>query len=410
MAKSNRDLMTIKVPNPIIDAVMYQRHLARCIFRLGIDKIACKEFIITDDGYIVVRYSAQEIGEFAGIGGKSMYNKIKLAAWELRKTDITLVDDINEKFFFGNLCEAEYEDGILTVTYNKRLTPALLNYKYFTLIPRIYVRNLRDNKYSYRLYEILLRHSYRPKNENEIVIGPDKVRIPLPEMRLKIATEDISNYPEVQALCEKEDYQKALELLAKEKAKKSTKKDPISYPKYNDFCRKVLDGAIEEINQKTDLYVEKYRGVKNGSSEYNEIEFTVWKNGKGKIGPADKAPNESEPKGPRTNTDKEECLEKVQDQIMKEMKVTLPVAEVKTICETADYNLDVIKEKVEVAKTYSKPIKDLFRFLVSAIKNDWTHNDPAKVAKRNSFADIEDCPLSDDSLKDELRGRNGNII
>lgn len=182
----------------------------------------------SDEKFQEYEISALEFGELAGIDQRHVYDEFKkmIEMFDGQARWIKIGDDT---IYFRVFSEAEYNDkrGSVTVMLNKRLKAHLLKLgTSYTMFELWNVLSLH-RKYSIRLYEIFRSYSYKHMIDFEI----DELKSLL--------------------CCE-------------------------NYVLYAEFKRRVLEPAVKEINELTDLivrYGEKKRG-KGGkiTKLYFEIE------------------------------------------------------------------------------------------------------------------------------------------
>lgn len=144
------------------------------------------------------------------------------------------------------------------------------------------------------------------------------------------------------------------------------------FKKYAVFKR-IIDKSVKEINKYTNLDVE-YKGIRTGKGgKTTQIKFTIKnKNKKNSENMSDKD-NYIE-----TIDDKEKNVDVLNEDLFKKIddlsdiiSEKLKMSDYKTLLETANYDLDVIKEKYSIAKSSTSEIKNLVGWLVKAIKTDY---------------------------------------
>lgn len=169
----------------------------------------------------------------------------------------------------------------------------------------------------------------------------------------------------------------------------SEKDKSIKKPKYDtwyDFKRHVIDKAIPEINEKSDVHVE-YELVKKGQGgKVNKIIFTVklFKN------------NEVE----KMEMNKEKKLEYIEqaDEILESQ---LGLKDVNNILEAAGYDLDKITRAYKLSKKQSS-IHNLTGWLIKAIEHDYPEPVNKKGNKQNDFNRFKQNEYDFIELENEL--------
>ncbi|MBF8984826.1 RepB family plasmid replication initiator protein [Lutibacter sp. B2] len=132
------------------------------------------------------------------------------------------------------------------------------------------------------------------------------------------------------------------------------------YPQYANFKQKVLKVAFEEINEKTDLNF-KFEEIKKGR-KVDKIKFFI--KSQKKVLMEDTVLDEV---AVTIENDEEEIV--YTGELKKIIKEKLTEDELKAILKAANYDMDKIKEKYEIAKVSS--YTNLVAFLISAITNNY---------------------------------------
>ena len=157
------------------------------------------------------------------------------------------IEDPDRKSFAAiNLVgSATYKDNTFTIKFEPDITDILLDVKnnYTTLnLPIL----MSFNKvYSYRIYELLRSQAYEHKNS--MLIGEEfSLCYSLSELKLTIGVVDTNAESVSKALKKPDpDFDHIVNNIAKEK----------TFDNWSDFRRKVLDVAVAEINEKSDIKV-----------------------------------------------------------------------------------------------------------------------------------------------------------
>lgn len=134
--------------------------------------------------------------------------------------------------------------------------------------------------------------------------------------------------------------------------------------------KRIVDKSVKEINKYTNLDVE-YKGIRTGKGgKTTKIKFTI----KNKT---EEVPEEVIEQVKKIETKKEELtmsddeLFKKIDELNDIISEKLKMSDYKTLLETANYDINVIKEKYSIAKSSKAEIKNLVGWLVKAIKTDY---------------------------------------
>lgn len=143
-----------------------------------------------------------------------------------------------------------------------------------------------------------------------------------------------------------------------------TKDKKVKYDTWKDFKVRVLDPSVEEINEKTDIYVEYTLG-RGARRRVIDIEFHV----------------ELSRKIPSLYMKKEKSAEEIED-FLDDMRIIMPVViktkDLKTIAEAADYDIDKIKKAVDLCNKAGN-IENVVVFLIMAIKENYTNFPPTRA-------------------------------
>jgi plasmid replication initiation protein len=170
---------------------------------------------------------------------------------------------------------------------------------------------------------------------------------------------------------------------------------PKSYEKYSFFRRKVLDMAMKEINNYSDINF-AYEEIKTGR-KVTSIKFYINTN-KTK----NKANEEACPTLECKSTNREEkCLTELINVVKSIFKENITVKEAKFILNTAKSDINIIKEKYALAQNVSK-IGNIVGWMIKAIKEDYTI--PKDKVKVGSFNDYEQRDYDFDALEKKLLG------
>jgi len=153
-----------------------------------------------------------------------------------------------------------------------------------------------------------------------------------------------------------------------------------AYARFYDFKKNVLLYAQKEINQYTDI-IFSFECVKFGSKVI-KIKFLITP--KSKLSKPDTKP--------------EEKLDELIDEFQTIIKEHIKISDCKAILKAANYNIDLIEQKYQIAKTQN--INNLVGWLLDAIKNDY--NKPIPSTNKNSFNNFEQRSYNYDELEKQL--------
>jgi plasmid replication initiation protein len=182
----------------------------------------------TDEAFMDYRISIREFHEMLGLSGREHYTQIKEIIKELMSKTIEIPQADGGWLFTNWVASAEYikGKGIIELSFSPKLLPYLLQLKnQFTSYRLSNILSLKST-YSIRMYELMKKWQHLGKWE-----------CPVESLREKIGA--------------------------------TTK----TYSLYGNFKNRVLSFAIEEINEKTDLYI-TFKEIKKGR-KVEKIEFSI---------------------------------------------------------------------------------------------------------------------------------------
>lgn len=184
---------------------------------------------------------------------------------------------------------------------------------------------------------------------------------------------------------------------------------PASYSKFSILKGRVIDPAIKEINQKTDIYVE-YSTVYE-STKVVQLKFTINKKSNPSLDMTacanDKYENE-EDLSPDVGVEELPLFEymNIQNEIVSNVRTIIKEdisdKDCVTIYKAANGNIDLIKEKY-MASMKIKHIHNFTGFLIASIKKDFQIT--KKENKGNSFNNFHQRKYDYEMLEKELLNR-----
>lgn len=187
----------------------------------------------TDEDFFQYVFSTKELSDLFEIPQNHLYDKLDEVSRSLVKRSLGCRDSNDGSFeYYPLMSKIKYEEGLLQFRFNQELKPLLLDIgEQYTILQLDTVVKLKS-KHAIRLYEIVMvgKNKYSKKGSWDMNFG---------------GLEELKH---------------ALGLYTEKKKLKVYK-----YPKINDFKKRVLDPAIEEINSVTDIvisYDEKKRSRK----------------------------------------------------------------------------------------------------------------------------------------------------
>ena len=198
-----------------------------------------------------VSMTTDEVRQLTGVKGNGIYDALKRAAGQMIGRTMFIEDKEKHSFAYLNLIHyAQFKDGIFTVTFTPECNDMLYNLKNnFTSMKLKTLFSFKSN-YAFRLYEILKTKEYNIPDSNY----PYSITYDLADLKLQlncINTEEKKVKIELQK--KDPDLDKIVNEIAEDK----------KFEKWYEFKRKVLNKAVREINETTDLFVH-YDPVKSG--------------------------------------------------------------------------------------------------------------------------------------------------
>lgn len=319
----------------------------------NIDKIKKDE----KTGMIYSEVKASELKRLMNKKSGSFYDQLLEVAQNMMGSSIGISNPETKTFdYLALIIRATYQNGIFRIEYNPHMENYLIGFgRKFTMLSLKTMLSF-SSSYSFRLYECLKSRSYYPKNiEEEKKTGIYCFDFLVSELKLMlgIVNAELDSVRRILNNSSSPDYDKAVE--------KSAEK---TYEKWYEFKRKVLDPSIEEINDKTELYV-KYDSIKEGrGGKVKRLIFTVIKKDEEKE---------------LTSEEKDKILDAISELIEEPLKLK----DIRSIAEVANYDLDKIIDAYNIAKKSSTTIKNLTGFIKSAIKEEYEMPVERKGKKNN---------------------------
>ena len=287
-------------------------------------------------------------------------------------------EDTGEFQYRSLIIGGDYINGTLKLYYNPLLTAYYRDIsKGFTLLSVSQLMKFKSN-HSLRLYELLKKECYTSKankktSANKIVY---EISFNVAELKLSLGVIN-ANETAVQKVLSKPGPPNWDEAVAKAKEK--------GYERWSDFRRRCLTPAINELNDIGEFVLTYTVGKSGQGGKVNSITFFV---------EYDNASVEDVLQTPLSLTEDEKI--DFYDQIADVITEKLKYKETKAIAEAAKYDIEIIREKYEIAK--SQNIDNLVGWMLKAIENDYQK--PRKTAKAVNHGFKERDYDFDELLKD----------
>lgn len=317
--------------------------------------LAFKRVKPNENGNPMVVFTTDEIRRLTGIKGNGFYDRLKMAAAGLMNKMIYMEDEQSHSFSFINLVQkAEYREGRFTVVFTNESKALLYDLKSnFTSMSIDTLFSFKTN-HGYRLYELLKVHEYKVGEDNK----PIEVVYPLSDLKLQlncINTEE--KRVKVELMQARPNYDKIVNELDTEK----------KFETWYEFRRGVLEKAVREINQLTELSVD-YKPIRTGrGGKTTAVRFYL-----------KRKESISENKTISISSDasaRSELAEQVRDMIQ---DVRLSKKDCISLLKASDNNIDKIRSAYELAKKQDG-IENFVGWMIAAIKNGY--EEPIEVVE-----------------------------
>lgn len=375
--------VSVRKANFLISAKYKSTLLENKLLLLSISK--CQNFEKGKDGVLVAKIRASELKEFLNANNGSFYQQLETTSRNMTGKTIGISDPEEKKFdYMAIVIRAYYENSVLTVEFNPHLEKYILGIKKNYTPLNTDIMCSFKSVFTFRLYEIIRSLAYTPKGQRV----PDvySVKQSVAELKLELGVVN-SNDDKIKRLLNNSkspDYERAVELSGDK-----------SYDNWANFKRKVLDVAVKEMNEKSDIH----------------IEYTTERSGVGgKVVAVNFFARYVEPNiVPKIN--KDEVIERIYEMCYPTIK---KIKDAKTIAETADYQIDVAEKAYKYYQKQSEKgnIDTPLKYILWAIRNesDITESPESKPkkktgkkpSKKNSFNNFEQNEYDFDELEREL--------
>lgn len=332
---------------------------------------------------LFAKIKASEIRRLLNTNTGSFYTQLDDTAKMMTGKSIGISDAEKQEFcYIAVVTKAEYKNSELYVQFHSDLKKYLYNIKdKFTPLQLSIMLSFK-NVYSFRLYEILKSKSFYPKWEkrNDNLF---RFEISLSELKLElgIVNSELDEVRRVLRNSTNPDYDKAVE-----------KSPEVMFSTWYDFRRYVVDKAIKEINEKTDMYVE-YKSLTGGrGGKVYALEFTVQL-----LKDNDGDAEENVEKTEITEDYVLECAGQVYLLSNGQIKMT----DCKKICEKAQYDMNKVQKAFEVMKK-AKGVENPVGFMIKAIEENWEKMDKKNNSWNNKDLDVAYNQMDFDAFEKEI--------
>ena len=275
--------------------------------------LSFKRVKLNKNGNPAVVFTTNELRKLTGVRGNGFYDQLKIAAAGLMNKMVYMEDEQAQSFSFINLIQkAEYREGSFTVVFTNESKALLYDLKSnFTSMSIDTLFSFKTN-HAYRLYEILKVHEYKIGDNNK----PVEIVYPLSDLKLQLNCINTEGKKvKIELMKPHPNYDKIVNDLDTEK----------KFESWYEFKRRVLEKAIKEINQTTELNI-SYAPIRTGR-------------GVGKVKEIIKD----------VNLSRKDCI---------------------SLLKASNNNLDKIETAYELAKK-QEDIVNFVAWMISAIKNEY---------------------------------------
>ena len=347
---------------------------------------------------------SQQLKDILGTTGGSTYEHIKeltiptkdkatLTDWKI----IYMDDELKKLQVTNVVTDASYENGEFKIEFNNKLNDYLQVYKgNYTILSMPEAMNL-NSMYSFRLYEFLKsrldydRAVYKMKDE------PVIFDINITDLKLRAGIIDHQISTEIYKLLNAADpdYDKIEEIALKKYAEDKAngiKPSPV-YPKYSDFRRRIIDPAVEELNEKTALQI-SFKPIKKGA-KVKMIKFIVDYKKSGKEKSPEKEPVEKK----LTDEEKLNFIFDVRDIMEDICEIRVGSADARSIAEASGFNKKKVEDAAYVLK-HSTDVDNIVGFMIAAIKHEYKEPIKKKTPKMSTFQNFEQRQINFADVED----------
>ena len=306
--------------------------------------LSFKRVKLNKNGNPAVVFTTNELRKLTGVRGNGFYDQLKIAAAGLMNKMVYMEDEQAQSFSFINLIQkAEYREGAFTVVFTNESKALLYDLKSnFTSMSIDTLFSFKTN-HAYRLYEILKVHEYKIGNNNK----PVEIVYPLSDLKLQLNCINTEGKKvKIELMKPHPNYDKIVNDLDTEK----------KFESWYEFKRRVLEKAIKEINQTTELNI-SYAPIRTGrGGKTTAVRFYLQR----KIVEKNNTVESKE-------TTRSEMVGKVKELIK---DVNLSRKDCISLLKASDNNLDKIETAYELAKK-QEDIVNFVAWMISAIKNEY---------------------------------------
>lgn len=280
------------------------------------------------------------------INSGSYYTRRQIIMDEMTDRKLIIESDDKDKFAIINLVGVtENVQGNFIVKFEPDLTDSILDLKTNYTVFNLSILMSFKNVFSYRLYELLKSRAYgNAAYGNNFYVTYD-----ISELKLLIGVVDTTAEAVTKALKRPyPDFNKIVNEISRGN----------NFRDFRDFKRRVIDKAVNEINEKSDLHV-SYSLVREGyGGKVTQITFKFNKQDVNTYAE------------PNINIPSEDEIMDMADRLVLIFDTPLKYRDAKTLLEVANYNIDKVIKAYELASEQEN-IENLTGWLINAIKKNY---------------------------------------
>ena len=338
----------------------------------------------SSDGYLTVTVKGKDIQNMLDVKSNNFFKELSKTAQGMTGQTIGWSNPETQEFeYIAVVTKATFKDGEFTVDFHKDIKHFLKDLKNSYTKLSLSVMLSFKSTYSFRLYELLRSKAYYKKGDER---GDNlfKIEFDTNELRLDLGVVNA----EIESVRRVLNGKRGSDPEMWEKAVAASPEK--TYSSWKDFKRFVLDKAVAEINDKpeTGLYIHKMEPKKAGrGGKVYGVTFYVEKNAASK--------KKKEAAVELNEVNELDLLDEIRE-IVPGIKNT----EAQKIGQAASWNLNLIREKYEIARTQN--VNNLVGWLIEAIKGDYQ-----KPIKKGKIIDpgFTQREYDYDALQKEVIGR-----
>ncbi len=358
--------------NTLIDAKYRGSLLESKVLYATLQAVQNRQMEVVDNGYRVT-LKAGELKKLTNSNSGSFYNSLKPVAQSMMNRSYGIESPDDDYFKYIHLIsECEYDNGEFSVTFSRNSKDLIMDLsKNYTLLPKT-IMTFRS-VYSFRMYEILKRHSfYRksiPMKDRKNVF---QFQIGLSELKLQVGTvnAELDTVRKILNNSEFPDYDKAVKMSPEE-----------IYPSYSEFNRNVLKVAQKEISEKTDDMSFTYKSLKGGKSHtVYAIEFIV-----------DLNPKKEQVVEEKSSLSEDDIFEIEMNTKQLFSSYELKIKDIRLLCKEANYDFSRLEKAKRSLDTTRTKVDNVMGFLKRAIQENYT-----VVEKKTSAHNFEERTYSEE--------------